>query len=77
MKDKVKATLEYYQKLLDKVINILMLLVAGTVSSLLSYHSNPDYLRLLLTIAGTVLTFFFLYTAVKLHLRIKELISKL
>ncbi len=77
MQERIKAALDYYQKLLDKVINILVILTAGTISSLLSYHSNPDHLRLLLMIAGTILTFIFLYAAVRLHISIKELISKL
>jgi len=77
LQERTKATLEYYQKLLDKLINILLILVAGTISSLLSYHSNPDSLRLLLMIVGTILTFILLYAAVRLHISIRKLISKL
>ncbi len=77
MKEKTKATIEYYQKIIDKFTNMLMLTVGGTASTFLSYYSKPNGAKLFLIISGIFLSIAFLTVIVRIHSSIRNLISKL
>jgi len=77
LKEKTKATIEYYQKILDKLITILILTIGGSVSTLLSYYSKPDIVKLILLICGIALSIIFSLVTLKIHKSIMKLIHKL
>jgi uncharacterized membrane protein len=75
--EKTKATIEYYQKLLDKFINMLIITVGGTASTFLSYSSKPSEAKLFLIVSGIFLSIAFLTVVIRIHSTISNLISKL
>ena len=77
MKEKTKTTIEYYQKIIDKFTNMLMLTVGGTASTFLIHYSKPNGAKLFLIISGIFLSIVFLIVIVRTHRSIRELISKL
>ncbi len=75
---RTKATIEYYQRILDKLITILILVVVGgSISTLLSYYSKPDTVKLILLVCGITLSIIFSVVTVKIHKSIMGLIYKL
>ena len=74
---RTKATIEYYQRILDKLITILILVVGGSISTLLSYYSKPDTVKLILLVCGITLSIIFSAVTVKIHRSIMGLICKL
>ena len=77
MVHRTKATIEYYQRILDKLITILILVVGGSISTLLSYYSKPDTVKLILLVCGITLSIIFSAVTVKIHRSIMGLICKL
>jgi predicted DNA-binding antitoxin AbrB/MazE fold protein len=77
LREKIKVTIEYYQKIIDKLANILILTSGGTASLLLSHYSQPNTAKLFLIVIGGIIVTFSAISIAKFHSSIKKLIEKL